>query len=54
LQPMSPPQAVIRMGDSLGGATVTGFTLYRPINDAGQLAFVIQLSDGSTVVVRRG
>lgn len=53
LQPLAAAKPVIRMGDAFDGATVTGYTLYRPINDSGQLAFTIQLSDGATVIVRR-
>ena len=44
---------VIRPGDALAGSTVTSaFICSEGLNNAGQLAFVAQLEDGRTVVVR--
>jgi hypothetical protein len=50
-QQLNPPNPVIRMGDSITGRQVTAYTLYKPINDNGQIAFSANLSDGSVVIL---
>jgi hypothetical protein len=47
-------QQVIRTGDALFGSTVVSMTfpIRHALNDAGQIAFVVTLADGSGAVVR--
>jgi lysozyme len=48
---LGPPLALVHNGDTLAGSTVTGFTLYKPINFQGQIAFSVQLANGVTAIV---
>jgi pimeloyl-ACP methyl ester carboxylesterase len=54
LEPLSAPVELIKVGGhilSAATATVTGFTLYRPLNRIGRFAFTVTLSDGTTAIV---
>ena len=50
--PLEGATTLVQNGSMVGAATVTGFTLYHPINDAGSIACTLNLSDGSVAVVR--
>ncbi|MHA3770406.1 DUF7453 family protein [Verrucomicrobiota bacterium sgz303538] len=54
LQPLGPVETLIMVGDALEGSTVTGFTLYRPINDRGTIAFTAALSNGRVAILSSG
>lgn len=54
LEPLSAPVELIKVGGQIPScttATVTGFTLYRPLNRIGRFAFTVTLSDGTTAIV---
>jgi hypothetical protein len=46
------PEAVVSVGDTLQGHTISGLSLYDPINKFGQIAFLANLSDGNQAVFR--
>ena len=52
-QPLTTALLIVKSGDSLGGSTITGYTLYKPINTQGQIVFSVQLADGSTAIVSK-
>jgi len=49
------PRVIARVGDLLGGNTIVGFSLYKPINSKGNLAFYVDYgnSKGGVVFAQR-